>query len=811
MQIVNRSQAQKILEKLEAVFEQGYYLDANEDVSRAGIEPLGHFILSGINEGRAPSQHTRAEAARMIVIDELGRLPSKQDLEALYKVHRTSQNFLKRAVSRIKSYWRRAFGTISTRLSAPRMSAQELLEQQCELIAFNALNDTATVYENEKDAVEYLLSEGYRALQPLDFHLVPDLDFFRSLYSDIADLSDEDAYSHWLNSAFIQGHFISEAHLLKHHGCRATRISHSFPYQFYKLAYTDIPSTWSNEKVLHHFIVSGIPEGRFGFDIPEDVVMAIVDAIESLAQSNPAQAFHAAEKALIHGVDNERLRILIAKNYIQLDRLLGAKYLLNGQTSLVPETQFWLNYHQSQLEKRLGNAGSAIENMHRATEIESDSFWTEGEAYKLNSEIFAANRRRAARFLELGQRETALLELDKSIASAHDNLRLFGVSEQSGYAQLPCDDRQLRIGILADNFLPQCKLYRVDQKVEQLQKAGVIVDVYDFREDAGEALHVAGNYDAWIIYRVPAFLEIIRFVKTANALGRPTIYEIDDFLFDPEHYPEDIEAFDGSMSTEEHNGLIMSASYTGGLARLCTHGLASTPSLAKELARYVKTGEVIVHRNALSAPHYKAIASIEKDDAARSPAIKLFYGSGTRAHKDFYSEVFIAALEIVMEKYGNVEFHAVGYVDTANIEKRFPDRVFQSQPEWDISQYWNALSEADINVAVLKKSLLTDCKSEIKWMEAGMLGIPSVVSETATMMEIISDGSDGALASTKDDWVRQLSLLCENRELRESIGQAAKEKVLRDYGLDRLSKELHSSLLDLTERAAQVIRQKASS
>jgi len=42
----------------------------------------------------------------------------------------------------------------------------------------------------------------------------------------------------------------------------------------------------------------------------------------------------------------------------------------------------------------------------------------------------------------------------------------------------------------------------------------------------------------------------------------------------------------------------------------------------------------------------------------------------------------------------------------------------------------------DINLSVLKPGVISDCKSEIKWLEAAMLGIPSIVSATQTHTEL---------------------------------------------------------------------------
>ena len=45
------------------------------------------------------------------------------------------------------------------------------------------------------------------------------------------------------------------------------------------------------------------------------------------------------------------------------------------------------------------------------------------------------------------------------------------------------------------------------------------------------------------------------------------------------------------------------------------------------------------------------------------------------------------------------------------------------EPIWDYEKYLKELSKADINLSILEKSEITDCKSEIKWLEASIFKI----------------------------------------------------------------------------------------
>ncbi len=75
------------------------------------------------------------------------------------------------------------------------------------------------------------------------------------------------------------------------------------------------------------------------------------------------------------------------------------------------------------------------------------------------------------------------------------------------------------------------------------------------------------------------------------------------------------------------------------------------------------------------------------------------------------------------------------------------DHLLLIEPNWDVNVYWAVLSQVDIDIAVLKPSPMADCKSEIKWLEAAMFAVPSVVSDT------------GFLCRTPADWTATLGRL----------------------------------------------------
>jgi glycosyltransferase involved in cell wall biosynthesis len=104
------------------------------------------------------------------------------------------------------------------------------------------------------------------------------------------------------------------------------------------------------------------------------------------------------------------------------------------------------------------------------------------------------------------------------------------------------------------------------------------------------------------------------------------------------------------------------------------------------------------------------------------------------------------------------------------------------------------LSTADINLAVLEVNEVTNSKSELKWIEAASLGIPSVVSNTSNYLDVIEDGKTGLIASNQQEWQKHLEHLIKNSKLREEIGNNALVEVESKYNTKVMSERIDQIL-----------------
>jgi glycosyltransferase involved in cell wall biosynthesis len=160
--------------------------------------------------------------------------------------------------------------------------------------------------------------------------------------------------------------------------------------------------------------------------------------------------------------------------------------------------------------------------------------------------------------------------------------------------------------------------------------------------------------------------------------------------------------------------------------------------------------------------------------------------SGSTTHYEDLAEI-VDVLEDIVRDYPKVMLRFTGY---------FPERLFSRIPKdrvevgmcYPFEQYYKVIEPADINITPIVNTRFNESKSAIKYLEASMLGIPTVASKVGPYKDAITHGQTGFLAKRYSDWYKHLATLIENESLRKQIGKNAKEQWTFDSNIWRWRK-----------------------
>lgn len=337
-------------------------------------------------------------------------------------------------------------------------------------------------------------------------------------------------------------------------------------------------------------------------------------------------------------------------------------------------------------------------------------------------------------------------------------------------------DAEPRVALVVDPFLPQCVRYRVNQKVEQFELLGWKTSVLDWPKITKDSFGALAFADVVVFYRTPALFDVAYLMKQCRHAGKAVVFEIDDLVFNNELYPEPLSSYGGLIDADEYRNLVRGTILFETALKAADYSLASTAPLADHMAPLTRKGRAFIHRNGLDS--YTA-RLVEQPRKVRTGSPIIFYGTGTKAHNADFDDLVAPALARILEEFPTWKLMIAGYLALPPCLAAYEERTIRIGFIPNVETYLRILGEAEINIAVLHENKVNDCKSELKWFEAGVQGIPSVVSPTRNYLDVTQPGHDVLVAASPEQWYQELKRLVVDPEFRQTIGENARAAAKR--------------------------------
>ncbi len=188
--------------------------------------------------------------------------------------------------------------------------------------------------------------------------------------------------------------------------------------------------------------------------------------------------------------------------------------------------------------------------------------------------------------------------------------------------------------------------------------------------------------------------------------------------------------------------------------------------LASKAAQYNKNSYVV---NAPSQiEQFMACKSCEKDYSEDKKEIIIGWIGSPSTLFSLYK--IYDALEIIGEKYPNVVLKLVGTGKDSKMIPRFEKIKVRTISSYDQSEMIKQVSSFDIGLYPLFLSELSLGRGPLKATIYMAGKVPLICSGYIENNKIVEDGVNGFFANETSEWIDKLSLLIENRSLREKIG-----------------------------------------
>ena len=342
--------------------------------------------------------------------------------------------------------------------------------------------------------------------------------------------------------------------------------------------------------------------------------------------------------------------------------------------------------------------------------------------------------------------------------------------------------RSKSLAIIGDLNLPQCKKYRVIQKLEILEHIGVRA-FHSHWEDEPRCLRLMQLSTVLVFYRVPMNEMFLYYITEAKRLGLHIVYDIDDPVFDEEIYRNNRNL--DYISPNEKKSIISNCVRYAKAMGECSSIIVSTPGMLEVVGRHVDV-PTYLWRNILDgetlaiAHHVNALQKETKPD----DGLVIGYTSGSRAHELDFRQIE-RVLSDILTVYPDIRLKVMGYWNLLDTLRPFADRIDQT-PMGGYQDYLVQLQTVDISIIPLSLDAFNECKSAIRYLEASVVKVPTIASRVGDFIHVVDHNFTGILVETEIQWREALELLIVDRDKRQSLADAAYNAVLEKQSISSL-------------------------
>ncbi|WP_345821110.1 glycosyltransferase [Methylobacterium fujisawaense] len=295
--------------------------------------------------------------------------------------------------------------------------------------------------------------------------------------------------------------------------------------------------------------------------------------------------------------------------------------------------------------------------------------------------------------------------------------------------------------------------YRVHNFIEVLEEA----QPSDIRPEISAAWfsyadgkhldRVAEAADILVLCRARYSARLNDLVTRAKSLNKQVLFDVDDLVIDPQFTHLIVHTLDQDIYGEDvwnywfgYIGRVAAA--MGMCDRVITTNQFLAGRLSDSTGKHISVVPNFINREQLNYSD-RIFKHKAENNFARDKKIDIGYFSGSPSHnKDF--RIASSSLANLMREQEAIRLILVGYLDLQGPISEFSDRIVRL-PMQDYIGLQRIIGSAELNIVPLQDNTFTNCKSELKYFEAAVVGTPTLASPTWAFSNSIRDGENGWL------------------------------------------------------------------
>lgn len=313
-----------------------------------------------------------------------------------------------------------------------------------------------------------------------------------------------------------------------------------------------------------------------------------------------------------------------------------------------------------------------------------------------------------------------------------------------------------------------------------------------FLEDEVEILtEVLPEVQLLILGRIPKWQpKLDELALLAHAKGIKIAYDLDDCVCGTKYVKSMFNAVSPDVIDQEY--WISTCANFELISYLADGFMVTNDYLGKVLSEAHEKKPYQVIRNFLNEEQIVYSQELLENAPEKEKGFTIGYFSGSHTHAVDFEMVYPELLQLLKD-YSDTRLKIVGMLKLPESANEF---IKNGQIEYrgmvDFLTLQKEISEVDVNIAPLSDNVFSNCKSELKYFEAGLVEVPTVASPTYAYEKAIDSGKNGILCQP-GEWYDAILKLYRDVEYGEKIGETAKTRVLETYAPEACIKQIEEA------------------
>lgn len=382
-----------------------------------------------------------------------------------------------------------------------------------------------------------------------------------------------------------------------------------------------------------------------------------------------------------------------------------------------------------------------------------------------------------AHALELPQQEVERARLAQSL---HEQFRgqvdaLLRLNHDPFIRLAGLDPDLARVWIINGAEHSASELFRAYALAQSLRRLGVAALI--FREVDVPFLRPSTQAACFFV-RVAHGEAVAHLVKRLRAAGTAVIADFDDLVFRPSLLgtidgvrfltPEQREAYRDGM--HRYRRMLETADCVTVTTEPLRREAGAVASRVLRLGNY-------------PLPDARRAASGAMEPHTEAGGLRIGYYSGTLTHQADLG-VCAAGLVAFLKAYPDATLRLVGRVDMSEFPALAALPNVEHAPLMSYEDMIRDIARCDLVIAPLQVGdPFCECKSELKFFDAALVGVPVLASPTASFRDVIQHGVNGFLADGEADWFGTLQQLALERATLRRVARAASESAAARFSI----------------------------